>query len=137
MAKKKYNSGADLNNSVELETDAYVTWGEDLESKKDALKTSSASLDEFTVVQRSTAAGRRYSLDYSNLDTNTGGRPGLTRTDYDYFRPDEAIPRHSIKIIIKKAEEIYNRVGLVKNVIDLMADFAVQGVRLVHKNKRI
>jgi hypothetical protein len=35
------------------------------------------------------------------------------------------------------ADQIYNRVGLVKNVIDLMGDFASQGVRLVHPNKRI
>ena len=35
------------------------------------------------------------------------------------------------------ADQIYNRVGLVKNVIDLMGDFASQGIRLVHPNKRI
>jgi hypothetical protein len=139
MAKKKYNSAKDLNNTVPLDQDAYVTWGDDLASKQEALKKSSASLDEFTLVQKATAApvGRRHSLDYSNIDTNTSGRPGLTRTDYDYFRPDEAVPSYSIKVIIRRAEDIYQKVGLVKNVIDLMADFGVQGVRLVHKNKRI
>jgi hypothetical protein len=139
MAKKKYNSAKDLNNTVPLDQDAYVTWGDDLASKQEALKKSSASLDEFTLVQKATAApvGRRHSLDYSNIDTNTSGRPGLTRSDYDYFRPDEAVPSYSIKVIIRRAEDIYQKVGLVKNVIDLMADFGVQGVRLVHKNKRI
>lgn len=137
MPRKKYNSGEELNRSNIVPEDAYVTWGDDLNSKKEALKQSSGSLDEFTLVQKATAAGRRYSLDYSNLDTNTGGRPGLTRTDYDYFRPDEAVPRHSIKLIMRRAEDIYQKVGLVKNVIDLMADFGVQGIRLVHKNKRI
>ena len=137
MAKKKYTSGADLNNSNQIDTNAYVTWGDDLGSKQEALKKSSESLDEFIGIQKAEAAGRRYSLDYSRLDTNTSGRPGLTRTDYDFFRPDEAIPRHSIKLIMRRAEDIYQRVGLVKNVIDLMGDFAVQGVRLVHKNKRI
>ena len=137
MAKKKYNSGQELNNPEPIGQDAYVTWGDDLASKQEALKQSSGSLDEYTLVQKATAAGRRYSLDYSNLDGLTGSRPGFTRTDYDYFRPDEAVPRHSIKIIMRRAEDIYHKVGLVKNVIDLMADFGVQGVRLVHKNKRI
>jgi hypothetical protein len=137
MAKKKYNSSEELKNGPPVEQDAYITWGDDLSSKQEALSKASSSLDEFTGLQKATAAGRRYSLDYSNIDTNTSGRPGLTRTDYDYFRPDEAIPRHSIKIIMRRAEDIYHKVGLVKNVIDLMADFGVQGIRLVHKNKRI
>jgi hypothetical protein len=134
---KKYPKSEAINDASIIGQDAYVTWGEDLASKQDALKRSSESLEEFTGVQKATAAGRRYSLDYSNLDGITGGRPGLTRTDYDFFRPDEAVPRRSIKLIMRRAEDIYHRVGLVKNVIDLMGDFAVQGIRIVHKNKRI
>ena len=42
-----------------------------------------------------------------------------------------------IKLILRRADEIYQKVGLVKNVIDLMGDFASQGIRLVHRNKRI
>jgi hypothetical protein len=114
---------------------AYVTWGDDLASKQEALKTSSESLDEFTLVQKS-QAGRFYRVDYSNLDGSTGGRPGLTRSDYDFFRPDEAVPKR-IKDIMRRSDEIYQKVGLVKNVIDLMGDFAVQGINICHKNKRI
>jgi hypothetical protein len=136
---RKPNKEDVINNASMVPEDAYVTWGEDLSSKQEALKKSSASLDEFTGIQNSTASygpGRRYSVDFSNLDGNTGSRPGLTRNDYYAFRPDESIPK-KIKLIIYKAEDIYQRVGLVKNVIDLMGDFAVQGVRLVHENKRI
>jgi len=114
---------------------AYIAWGDDLASKQEALKTSSESLDEFTMVQRS-KAGRFYRVDYSNLDGQTGGRPGLTRSDYDFFRPDEAVPKR-IKDIMRRSDEIYQKVGLVKNVIDLMGDFAVQGINICHKNKRI
>lgn len=133
MAKKP--SRNNIPDATPINEEAYVTWGDDLESKKEALKTSSESMSEYTAIEH-TSALRRYGLDYSNLDTNTGGRPGLTRRDYDFFRPDEAVPTN-IKIIIKKAEDIYQRVGLVKNVIDLMGDFASQGIRIVHKNKRI
>jgi len=131
---KRYPKSEAIQNANARDEQAYVTWGDDLASKQEALK-SSSSLDEFTGVERSSAM-RRYGLDYSNLDKNTSGRPGLTRSDYDFFRPDEAVPRE-FKLILKKAEDIYQRVGLVKNVIDLMGDFASQGIRPVHKNKRI
>jgi len=120
-----------------LPEQAYVTWGdENLEDKRTALNEASKSLEEFTGIQKSTANNSRYRLDFSDLDGPTSGRPGLTRSDYDYFRPEESIPKH-VKGILKQADMVYNRVGLVKNVIDLMGDFASQGIRLVHPNKRI
>jgi len=116
---------------------AYVTWDDnDLASKEKALTESSKSLDEYGIYQnKATAATSRF-RSFMNLDGPISGRPGLTRTDYDYFRPDEAVPTE-IKAIFGMADQIYNRVGLVKNVIDLMGDFASQGIRLVHPNKRI
>lgn len=132
---KKYPKSEVIQDSSTVGQDAYVTWGDDLDSKKEALNKSSESMSEYTLIEH-TSAMRRYGLNYSNLDANTSGRPGLTRADYDFFRPDEAVPKR-IKGVIKRAEDIYQRVGLVKNVIDLMGDFGSQGIRLVHKNKRI
>jgi hypothetical protein len=132
---KKYPKSDSIQDASILGQDAYVTWGDDLDSKKEALSKSSEAMSEYTMVEH-TSGMRRYGLDYSNLDTNTSGRPGLTRSDYDFFRPDEAVPK-KLKAIIRRAEDIYQRVGLVKNVIDLMGDFGSQGIRLVHKNKRI
>lgn len=132
---KKYPKSEAIQDASLIGEDAYVTWGDDLQSKQEALSKSSESMAEYTGIEH-TSAMRRYGLDYSNLDTNTSGRPGLTRLDYDFFRPDEAVPRQ-IKAIIKKAEDIYQRVGLVKNVIDLMGDFGSQGIRIVHPNKKI
>ena len=134
MPKKYPKSQAIQNASLENEQ-AYVAWAEDLGSKERALNEASKSLAEFDVIQRS-SAGTRYRHDYSNLDGNTSGRPVLTRADYDVFRPDEAVPQ-KLKNIIKTADSIYHKVGLVKNVIDLMGDFASQGIRLSHPNKRI
>jgi hypothetical protein len=75
--------------------------------------------------------------DFSNiLPNNISGKPGLSRSDYDYFRPQESVP-NQIKDILKRADTIYQRIGLVKNVIDLMGDFSSQGIRIVHPNKRI
>lgn len=132
---KKYPKSEMIQDASTIGEEAYIIWGEDIESKKEALSKSSESLAEYTGIEH-TSAMRRYGLDYSNLDKNTSGRPGLTRRDYDFFRPDEAVPQ-KIKLIIKKAEDIYQRVGLVKNVIDLMGDFGSQGIRISHPNKKI
>jgi hypothetical protein len=117
--------------------EAYVTWtDENLEDKRTALTQASKSLDEFSGIERS-YGGYYYPRDFSDLAPGpTSGRPGLTRRDYDTFRPEESIPR-KIKAIIQQSDMVYNRVGLVKNVIDLMGDFASQGVRISHPNKRI
>ena len=132
---KKYPKSDAIENSTTEPQEAYVFRGDDAESKAKALEQSAGALEEYDLVQKSPAA-HRYSLDSSNLDTNTSGRPGLTRSDYDFFRPEESVPI-KIKNILQKAEEIYQRVGLVKNVVDLMGDFGAQGIRIVHKNKRI
>lgn len=131
---KKYPKSEAVENSILSNEEAYVTWGEDLESKKEALKLSSESLVEYNGIEKS--VGRRTRLDFSNLDSNVDGRPGLTKSDYYAFRPEEAIP-NKVKSVIRRADDIYQRVGLVKNVIDLMGDFACQGIRVVHQSKRI
>jgi hypothetical protein len=132
---KKYPKSEAIQDAVINQSEAYVTWGDDLQSKQDALKESSGCLEEYGLF-RANAGFRNRSNDYSNLIPGIDGKPGLTRKGYDYFRPDEAVPTH-VKEIIRRADDVYQRVGLVKNVIDLMADFAVQGIRPVHKNKRI
>jgi len=134
MSNKYPKSKAIEDAEIEKE-EAYVTWGDDLASKQNALQLSSKSLAEFEGIHRTTGYAR-YNRDFSNLSENTSSRPGLTRSDYDYFRPNEAVPV-KLKNIIKTADTIYQRVGLVKNVIDLMGDFGSQGIRLSHRNKRI
>lgn len=138
MPRKKPNktSGLEIAPNATPEN-AYVTWDDnDLASKEKALNESSKSLEEYGLYQNKATAHTSRFRSFLNLDGPISGRPGLTRTDYDYFRPDEAVPRE-IKAIFAMADQIYDRVGLVKNVIDLMGDFASQGIRLVHPNKRI
>jgi hypothetical protein len=130
---KKYPKSEAIEEAKLTGEQAYVTWGDDLASKQDALKVSSESLSEFNGIEKT--VGRRSRIDFSNLDTNVSGRPGLTKADYDAFRPEEATPTR-IKDIIRRADLVYQRVGLVKNVIDLMGDFSSQGITIVHPNKR-
>ena len=69
--RRKYENGEAIKNAVPLDSEAYITWGDDLESKERALSRASSALEEYTGIQKAEAAGRRYSLDDSNLDTNT------------------------------------------------------------------
>jgi len=131
MAKRKYSSKDDMNKDPEKVETAYVTWGSE-EERKEAMLESGKALGEFRVVDRASARTRSY----KDLDTNVSGRPGLSRSDYDAFRPGEAIPGNHAGII-RSANSAYQRVGLIRNIIDLMGDFACQGIRLTHPNKRI
>lgn len=71
---------------------------------------------------------------YRNMESNISVREGFSRSDYEYFRPQEAVPKHK-KEIIMFCMEAYRRVGIVRNIIDLMGDFAVQGIKIVHPDK--
>lgn len=75
--------------------------------------------------------------DLSNLDTNVHGRTGLTMQGYGRFRPSEAVPDQTdIRKILIKSDVIYHRTAIIRNIVDLMADFACQGIRLSHKSKK-
>lgn len=72
---------------------------------------------------------------FQNLTPNISSRPEFTRDGYEYFRPNESIPR-TYKEIIAACDNMYKGFTLVRNIIDLMSDFACQGITLVHPNKR-
>ena len=131
---KKYPKSEAIADSQISSEKPYVTWGEDLASKKEALEQTAGCLEEYGLF-KSNAGYRGRTNDFSAIIPGISSRPGLTRLGYDYFRPGEAVPTQ-IKEIIRRADEVYQSVGLVKNVIDLMGDFAVQGIKLSCKSKR-
>lgn len=126
------------NKNTDNQDEAFFFWGDDDASKKAATNASADSLEEYTGIHHAKAGSGRMSIrtDFSNVLPNISSRPGMTKTDYDYFRPQESVP-DQIKAILRRADDIYQRVGLVKNVIDLMGDFASQGIIVSHPNKRI
>ena len=93
-----------------------------------------AAYDEFRIItpQSAHANKRRF----EGIDTNVSVRNQFSRKDYEYFRPDERVPSKQ-KEIIAFCMEAYKKVGLIRNVIDLMADFGCQGVQIVHPNPKI
>lgn len=117
-----------------MQDPAYRSWG----SKKErdtAFSRYSESLKS-QGVYRSKGNYSSYRRDYSDLTSNLSSTPGLNQSDFDWFRPEERVPV-TPKEIMQFARYAYRRIGLIRNSIDLMGDFACQGVRLAHRNKRI
>ena len=129
MAKRKYPRSKDIGFP---EGSAYVSWDSgDPKDLSRALAAYSEAVPEFS----SASLGSR-TRDFSDLTTKLSGRPGLGQADFDWFRPGNAVPQKP-KDIIAFARAAYRRIGLIRNAIDLMGDFACQGIRLVHQNPRI
>lgn len=132
MTTRKYNSGSELKTaSPDLEA-SYITWTNNRE-KVNAIAQYSQAIKSTRSIERKSLA---YQSDFSDLSPGISGRVGLSPDDYYAFRGSEQIPCKFPDIIVQ-ADLIYQRVGLIRNVIDLMGDFTAQGINLVHPNPRI
>lgn len=61
-------------------------------------------------------------------------RAGHNRHDYDAQRPNDRLPVKHNEIILA-CQAVYRKVGMVRNIIDLMTDFAAEGLQLQHPVK--
>lgn len=95
------------------------------------------AFEEFSVVHEAyDGVCRAYHRDFLDVEPNRSVKPSFTSSDYYSFRPEEQVPRRQ-KRIIKMCMDAYDKVGIVRNVIDLMGDFGCQGISLVHENKSV
>lgn len=109
----------------------FITWNEsDQASKARAFENFSDSLESYDGISKG------YHRDFLDIEPNRSVRPQFGRSDYDAFRPNEATPRKQ-KRAIKMCMDAYEKVGIVRNVIDLMGDFGCQGIDIVHESKSV
>jgi hypothetical protein len=108
---------------------ALVSWANEATQEK-AFDTYASALEEASY------SVANYRRDFSGVTSNTDGRPGLRNVDFDWFRPGQAAPIKP-KDIMAYSRFVYRRIGIIHNAIDLMGDFACQGIRIVHPNPRI
>lgn len=76
---------------------------------------------------------------YTGLDFPTGNRIATpraidNRAEYDLFRPVSKLPRQQ-RDIVEACMNAYYRIGLLRNVIDMMSSFGCQGIQIVHPKK--
>ena len=111
----------------------YRTWDSDSQ-KQEAYAQTADAIDAYDGIQRAVGYGQRTS--YIDIEPNRSVRTSFLRQDYDNFRPGESVSGHQ-KRIMKMSMQAYDKVGIIRNIIDLMSDFASQGLILVHPNKTI
>ena len=128
---KKYPRSQAIQDSKYVDEPSCVMW--DGRTTAVATKAMAGAMTEYNGIQRTKGT---YNMNLSQILPGISGRPGFNAQDYYAFRPGERPPSQH-KEIISRCDLAYQTVGLIRNIIDLMADFACQGVRLVHPNKRI
>ena len=82
---------------------------------------------------RSTAA---ISNRFQDVDGSTSVRDAFSRLDYEFFRPNEQMPKR-FRDIIFACNGAYQKVALVRQIVDLMGDFCASGIELFHPNESI
>lgn len=105
----------------------YETWEpKDSAAKQRAISRATHAAAGFAPIIRTSAFNT-----FENIVPNMSVRDGYSRRDYGWFRPGETIPRRQ-KDIIRECMEAYRRIGIIRNIIDLMADFTHQGIMPRH-----
>lgn len=112
-----------------------ITWNNaDASSKATAISQFSECIDSYEGVMKSNAT--YYYRDFKDIETNRSVRPQFSFQDYYAFRPNEQVPAQQ-KRAIKMCMDAYDKVGIIRNVIDIMGDFGCQGINIVHENKSV
>lgn len=111
-----------------------ITWSDDdSQSKTDAMSKMSDSVDAYAGLGKAQGSTYRHFID---IEPNRSVRPGFNANDYYAFRPGEAVPNQQRRII-KMCMDAYDKVGIIRNIIDLMGDFGSQGINIVHRDKSV
>src|SRR3954471_14076870 len=85
-------------------------------------KSSVLPIDQYTFISRASTEPRV--------------RSEFNRYDYYSQRPHDIIPK-KFPDIIRACRAMYLRTNVVRNVIDMMTDFACEGLKIVHPDKSV
>jgi len=117
-----------------MSNDDMITWQDgDDNSKAEAMSQFAENVSSYSGLNKSQGSHYRHFID---IEPNRSVRPGFTSQDYYAFRPDEAVPQQQRRII-KMCMDAYDKVGIIRNIIDLMGDFGSQGIQIVHRDKTV
>ena len=112
-----------------------ITWSDDnFSSKSNAMERLSDNIDAYSGFNKSSASSAYRT--FIDIEPNRSVRPGFNKIDYYAFRQTESVPNQQRRII-KMCMDAYDKVGIIRNIIDLMGDFGSQGINIVHPNKTV
>jgi hypothetical protein len=86
-------------------------------------------------LQKSTASYGFVGRTFENIAPNKSVKSQYGKGDYEYFRQNEMVPKNP-REILEVCNRAYKEEGIIRNTIDLMAEFACKGVQVLHPNKR-
>lgn len=92
-------------------------------------------LDSYETMGR-VARASIYNRDYQELDNGRNIRSQLNKVDYDYYRNLERVP-DDINESIELCNKVYENTPFVRSIVDMMADFTVQGLRIEHPDPKL
>lgn len=111
-----------------------LTWrDDDSSSKESAMAQFADNVDSYAGLNKTQGSHYRHFID---IEPHRSVRPGFNSKDYYAFRPDEEVP-HQQRRIIRMCMDAYDKVGIIRNIIDLMGDFGSQGIQIVHRDKSV
>lgn len=113
--------------------DMFYTWT-DSKTKNIVVNKMNQMLSEISISRRPSEISS--SLRYKEVQPNISVIDGFYRSDYEYFRPGESLPRKR-KDVISACLASYDHNEIVNNVVNLMSELTSQGVRLVHPVKSL
>ena len=90
---------------------------------------ASETVNEENMIVKASTGSRTF----QNFDTNISVKSEYLRQDYNYFRINEAIPQRQEDRTMM-CIDMYKKNGIVHNIVDLMSEFASQGIRFQHPN---
>ena len=115
---------------IKMTTEPILLTGKTGTSEEDkVIALYNTTLEEAPHVFRSFASNIYQDIYSPNISI----KDGMDRLDYDFLRPSERIPideKGKIAACLAVYEE--SGMGIIRNIIDLMADLVVQGIDVVH-----
>jgi len=112
--------------------DLVLTWNDGQQNRSITMQEFYKNLSKLPVYTSKSA--NTFQNAYNNIDI----RDEYSYYDYENYRPNSKIPRTpkgKISACMQAYEESGN--GIIRNIVDLMADFTVKGINLAHPNKKV
>lgn len=115
---------------------SYTTWDTPAGFEKASAQLNTALAESKAIPRGYNSATAALANRFQNIDSNVSVRDTYSALDYSFFRPNERTPFH-FRDIIAACLGAYQKVPVVRDTIDLMGDFCVQGIKLVHEDEEI
>lgn len=102
----------------------------------DSIKKSLASVAEKASAFNTCSTGVSNTFTYSAHASSNYTRQEYTRYNYNNVRPSERVPSTFVDSLMFSNESYYT-ISIVRNIVDLMADFCVKGLDWAHPNRNV